>query len=163
MEKQWQGSLETVWSRKLEKPEKTATANLKRTWKIQLENLDFVCYLMGTTLKGLFGGYKDLPDKNIDSEWSMPVQGIRWPEDKRWTSSQEPRRFSQCNMKEGENKGNGGDNGQGQKSLLSWQDLAAHVHGGAGVWEREDSWHRGLTLTERSCSMNRWKPHFEEA
>lgn len=66
----------------------------------------------------------------------MPVQGIRWLEDKRWTGSQESRRFSQCNMKESENKGDGGDNGQGQKSLLSnrtWQ----HMYMGALGCEKE--------------------------
>lgn len=35
---------------------------------IQLENLDFMCYLMGKTLKDLFGSYGDLPDKNTDLE-----------------------------------------------------------------------------------------------
>lgn len=45
----------------------------------------------------------------------MPVQGIEWIEDKRWTSSQESKRFSQCNMKESENKGDGGANNRGKR------------------------------------------------
>ena len=72
----------------------------------------------------------------------MPVQGIRRLEDKRWTSGQESRRFSQCNMKESENKGDGGDNGQGQKSLLSNRTWQRVYTGRWGVGKRR-------SLTER--------------
>lgn len=82
---------------------------------IQLENLDFMCYLMGKTLRDLFGSYGDLPDKNTDLEWSLPAQGSGWLEERRWKRSPESMRFSQLNVKESESKGNASDSGQESK------------------------------------------------
>lgn len=41
---------------------------------------------MSKTLKDLFGSYEDGHGKNMGVEWSLPIQGTEWIEERSWNS-----------------------------------------------------------------------------